>query len=238
MNWISTTGRASARARPTPRPVIACSEMGVSEDPFGAEPFLEAGRDPEHPPAFGHVLAEEKDSVVRRHRLVVRFVESARVGEDPVLVRLRPGGAASPPRGRRRRPPPPAFPAPARGPPPPPPPRPRSVRAPRRRWPPPRFPGARGARGGGARGPGAGRAPSTTRSPPRFVPGGRSGASVPRSDRSGTRGRTGLRRPAPARWPRASPPGPRARPCRPPPPRGCRSPRRAPRCSSPAWETA
>ena len=168
---------------------------GGVEDPFRAEPFLEPGRDPEHAPAFGHVLAEEKDAVVRRHRLVVRLVEGARVGEDPVLVRPPSGGAGSPPRGRRRRPPPPASPAPARGPLPPPPRRPRSVRAPRRRWPRLRNPGARGARAAGARAPGAGRAPSTTRSPPRFAPGGRSGASAPRSDRSGTRGRRGLRRP-------------------------------------------
>ena len=50
MNWISTMGRASASASPTPRPVIACSEMGVSRTRSGPKRSLSPVETPKTPP--------------------------------------------------------------------------------------------------------------------------------------------------------------------------------------------
>ena len=50
MNWISTMGRASASASPTPRPVIACSEMGVSRTRSAPKRSLSPVETPNTPP--------------------------------------------------------------------------------------------------------------------------------------------------------------------------------------------
>ena len=64
MNMMSTIGRSPVTAAPTPRPMIACSLIGVSTTRSLAELLLQAGVGLEHAAERADVLAGAEHVVV------------------------------------------------------------------------------------------------------------------------------------------------------------------------------
>ena len=99
---ISSTGRMPLTAAPNAAPVIASSEIGVSNTRVGAVLLVQAGRHREHAAGDRDVLAEEDHALVARELLVERLAER-RPGTRPVrsfMPRLSRACAARPPRAR------------------------------------------------------------------------------------------------------------------------------------------
>ena len=80
-NMISMIGRSPVTAAPKAAPVMASSEIGVSNTRLVAEALLDARRDREHAALLGgDVLAEEHDGLVALHLLDDRLADG-----DPEL---------------------------------------------------------------------------------------------------------------------------------------------------------
>ncbi len=74
-NMISSTGRSPVIAAPYAAPVIASSEIGVSNTRAGAVLLDQTRRDREHAAGHGDVLAEEDHALVARELLVERVAD-------------------------------------------------------------------------------------------------------------------------------------------------------------------
>jgi hypothetical protein len=87
MNIRSTIGRSPVTAAPMPRPMMACSLIGVSTTRRSPNSLLEAAVRAEHAAEGADVLAGAEHVVVGRHRLADGLVERLDVGEL-ALMRL------------------------------------------------------------------------------------------------------------------------------------------------------
>ena len=74
-NWISATGTSPATDRPTLAPMMADSEIGVSNTRGVAEPVEQTVGHAEHPAVVADVLAEQDDAFVASHLRGERVVD-------------------------------------------------------------------------------------------------------------------------------------------------------------------